>query len=394
MQRKQIRFGIIGLGLMGKEFGSAVARWCHLLDDCPMPVITAICNRRSASDQKWFTDNFESDRKWFIDNFDTIELITEDYRELIESDIVDAVYCAVPHNLHEKMYVDIINAGKHLLGEKPFGIDETANRNILSAVKNHPELVIKCSSEFPYFGGAHRMVGWIKAKKYGRLMEVRSGMHHSSDLDLQKPLNWKRMISVNGEYGCMGDLGMHAHHIPLRMGWTPRSVNADLMNIAEERPDGNGNLVPCETWDNAIVTCSCIDEDNGKSFSMSLETKRMAPGQTNTWFIEVYGTDGSAKYTTHDPRSFYYLETVGKEQGWTRVDIGPNLYVPTITGGIFETGFSDVFQQMICAFMYEFRDDGSEHPFPMVSPEETAISHRIMSAALDSYKQGKRIDLH
>ena len=40
---------------------------------------------------------------------------------------VDAVYCAVPHNLHRQMYVDIIRAGKHLLGEKPFGIDMEAN---------------------------------------------------------------------------------------------------------------------------------------------------------------------------------------------------------------------------------------------------------------------------
>ena len=41
-QRKKIRFGIIGLGLMGKEFGSAVARWCHLLDDGPIPVILQV----------------------------------------------------------------------------------------------------------------------------------------------------------------------------------------------------------------------------------------------------------------------------------------------------------------------------------------------------------------
>lgn len=29
--RKVIRFGVIGAGLMGKEFASAAARWCHLL---------------------------------------------------------------------------------------------------------------------------------------------------------------------------------------------------------------------------------------------------------------------------------------------------------------------------------------------------------------------------
>ncbi|WP_261807696.1 Gfo/Idh/MocA family oxidoreductase [Paenibacillus sp. N3.4] len=38
-------------------------------------------------------------------------------------DEIDAIYCAVPHHLHEQIYIDIIKAGKHLLGEKPFGID-------------------------------------------------------------------------------------------------------------------------------------------------------------------------------------------------------------------------------------------------------------------------------
>ena len=122
-------------------------------------------------------------------------------------------------------------------------------------------------------------------------MEVRAGFHHSSDMDLAKPINWKRDVEINGEYGCMGDLGMHIMHIPFRMGWEPKSVYADLQKIAETRPNKDGLQVACKTWDNAVLTCPCIDRENKKPFSMVLETKRMAPGQTNTWFIEVYGTD-------------------------------------------------------------------------------------------------------
>ena len=47
---------------------------------------------------------------------------------------IDAIYCAVPHNLHEQFYIDIIKSGKALLGEKPFGIDKKANENILKAL--------------------------------------------------------------------------------------------------------------------------------------------------------------------------------------------------------------------------------------------------------------------
>ena len=42
------------------------------------------------------------------DNFPDIKYAVEDYKELLNKDDIDAVYCAVPHNLHEQFYVDII----------------------------------------------------------------------------------------------------------------------------------------------------------------------------------------------------------------------------------------------------------------------------------------------
>lgn len=382
MKRPEIRFGIIGLGLMGKEFASATARWCHLLDDYPVPVIKGICNRSNMEDRKWFTGNFPQ-----------IEIVTGKYTDLLSSDLIDAIYCAVPHNLHEEYYINIINAGKHLLGEKPFGIDLSANDHILEAINDQPKIFVRCSSEFVYFPGAKRIIDWIRAKKYGRIIEVKSGFHHSSDMDLNKSINWKRMIDINGEYGCMGDLGFHIHLIPIRMGWFPETVFADLQKIVTHRPDHSGKMVPCDTWDNATVICTATDPDNGKSFTMTFETKRMAPGATNTWFIEIYGTEGSARFSTHDPKAFFTLETKGKEQGWTRTDIGAQSFIPTITGNIFETGFSDALIQMIGAFMKEFDTNGEPHPFPCGLPEETRWSHRIMTAALESWKRGKRITL-
>jgi predicted dehydrogenase len=382
MERKTIRFGLIGLGLMGKEFASASARWCHLLEDLPVPVIKGICNL-----------NNQIDRKWFTGHFPDIELITSDYKDLLSSNSIDAIYCAVPHNLHEEHYIHIINAGKHLLGEKPFGIDLPANEKILKTISENPEVIVRCSSQFVFYPGGRRIMDWIRARKYGRLMEVRSGFYHSSDMDLNKPINWKRRIDTNGEYGCMGDLGFHIHLIPLRMGWFPETVMADLQKIVTQRPDSSGKMIPCETWDNATVICTSRDPDNGEPFTMTFETKRMAPGATNSWFIEIYGTEGSAKFSTHEPKAFYTLETKGREQGWTRTDIGAQSFFPTITGNIFETGFSDALLQMIAAFMKEFEDHGKPHPFPCGMPEETRWSHRIMTAALESFKKGQRITL-
>jgi len=41
---KDLRFGIVGLGLMGREFASAAARWIHLNDFDVRPVIVAVCD--------------------------------------------------------------------------------------------------------------------------------------------------------------------------------------------------------------------------------------------------------------------------------------------------------------------------------------------------------------
>ncbi|MHC4884053.1 MAG: Gfo/Idh/MocA family protein, partial [Planctomycetota bacterium] len=271
-------------------------------------------------------------------------------------------------------------------------IDKAANDAIMAEIAARPDQFVRCSSEFPYFPGAQRLVQWIQERKFGRIMEVRAGFHHASDMNLEKPINWKRMIDKNGEYGCMGDLGMHTQHIPFRMGWKVNNVYASLLNIATTRPDGKGNTVPCETWDNATLVCGCEDPVNGEPFQMMLETKRMAPGCTNTWFIEVVGTEGSAKFSTHDPKAFDVLETAGSEQGWTRYDVGAQSCMPSITGGIFEFGFSDAFQQMIGAFMAEL-SGRTDHPFPTVTPEETAMSHALLTAALESHKTGTRINL-
>ena len=374
MNRKKIRFGIIGLGLMGKEFASAVARWCHLNTNAPAPELVAVCDTNPAA------------LDWFKENIPTIKLAVSDYHELLASKDVDAVYCAIPHNLHERVYIDILNSGKHLLGEKPFGIDKKANDAILAVIRTKPELVVRCSSEFPYFPACRRIVEWIRSGVYGRLIEVRSGFNHSSDMDPNKVINWKRIAAINGEYGCMGDLGIHTQHVPFRMGWKPLSVYADLQKLVKTRPDGKGNIVPCDTWDNALLLCRALDPKTGEEFSIHFETRRMDPGATNTWFIEVYGTEGSAKFSTADPKAFMVLETKGKEQGWTRLDTGSQSFIPSITGGIFEFGFPDAFQQMIGAFLEEFAEGGSKHPFTNVTPSETALSHALLTAALESQK--------
>ena len=184
----------------------------------------------------------------------------------------------------------------------------------------------------------------------------------------------------------MGDLGIHTQHVPFRMGWIPKTVYASLSKIVTTRPDGKGGMAPCLTWDNATLSCT-VEHADGYRFPMSLETKRMAPGMTNTWFIEVDGLDASAKFSSRDPKTFSYLLSGEKEQPWCRLDLGYTPAVPGITGSIFEFGFPDSILQMWAAFLHEL-DTGTADVFGCFTPEETRISHALLSAALRSHKNG------
>ena len=154
----EIRFGLIGLGLMGKEFASAAARWCHLTGSDARPVIVAAC------------DTNESAFSWFKQCVPTLEFTTADYHALLRRQDVQAIYCAVPHHLHAQFYSDIIRAGKHLLAEKPFGIDLSANRAILSVIDENPNVFVRCSSEYPFFPGGIAVIRALLEKDFGKII--------------------------------------------------------------------------------------------------------------------------------------------------------------------------------------------------------------------------------
>lgn len=381
MADRVVRFGLIGGGLMGREFASAAARWVHLDDLGVLPQLAVVC------------DTNPDVLAWY-ERLEPKPRLVADYGDVLADDSVEAVYCAVPHHLHEELYVAALQAGKHLLGEKPFGIDRAANDAILTEVESRPDLLVSCSSELPFYPGGQEVARWIREERFGRVLEVRSLFLHSSDLDPQKAINWKRRARFNGEYGCMGDLGMHALHLPLRAGWMPSNVRAILSDVFSERPDGSGGTATCDTWDNAVLLCEA--KGDGYAFPLRVETKRIAPGETNTWSIEIDGTEGSIAYTSKLPKTLRYMEyEPGNRQAWQVLDLGSESAYPAITGAIFEFGFSDAILQMWAAYLDELAHgrDGMQQPFYCATPSEAQQTHRIFTAALESHHEASTVSL-
>ncbi len=373
---KQIlKVGIIGGGLMGREAASAFGRW-FVLENMPVQVeLTAVCDLQDKL-LEWFRQ------------VPTVKLLTKDHHQLLAREDIDVVYVAVPHNLHESVYLDVLRAGKDLLAEKPFGIDLSAALRIREAIEKSGRFV-RCSSEFPFLPGCQRVIQGVKEGRLGRVLEIRSGFWHSSDLDPTKPVNWKRQVKTCGEIGVMGDLGMHTVHVPFSLGWYPNRVFAQLQKIYTERPDGKGGMAPCDTWDNAMLHTDV--EIEGQIVPMRVETKRLAPGEMNTWFLEVLGTEGGYRYSTKDPKTVWQFER-RKDQFWQRLEVGHQMAFPTITGGIFEAGFPDCFLQMWAAYAAE-RSGHLNGLFGCVTPDQAVRSHQLFAAALESHQRKTVVSL-
>ena len=364
-----VRVGIIGGGLMGREAASALARWFALLDFPVRAELTAVCELDRAR-LDWFSQ------------VPTVKLLTADSREFLGRDDIDVVYVAVPHHLHEQMYLEVLRAGKDLLAEKPFGIDLAAARRIRDEAKKLGRFV-RVSSEFPFLPGVQRVLQLARSGTLGRLLEIRAGFLHSSDLDPTKPINWKRQNRFCGEIGVMGDLGLHVAHVPLRLGWRAASVHAQLQKIITRRPDGKGGTAECDTWDNAVLHTNVPVADY--TVPMTLELKRMAPTEMNTWYLEVFGTERGARYSTKEPKTLWTYRRE-KEQAWSKTDLGFATPFPTITGGIFEPGFPDILQQMWAAFIAE-RAGALGDRFGCATPDEAVASHEWWRAALTSQEE-------
>lgn len=89
---------------MGREAAAAIARWPALEDHPVRPVLAGVC------------DTDRARLAWF-ERIDTPARLTRDHRELLAADEIEVVYIAVPHHLHEELYLDAAAAGKDFLAD-------------------------------------------------------------------------------------------------------------------------------------------------------------------------------------------------------------------------------------------------------------------------------------
>lgn len=372
----EVGVAVIGGGLMGRELLSTAGRWPSLNEDVPRPVLRAAC------------DLDPRVRDWFSTASASIT-VTDDYRRILDDPKVQVVYIAVPHQLHEEVYIAAAEAGKDFLGEKPFGIDLAASQRIVETLQAHPGRFVRVSSEMPFFPGAQRAIEAVQRGDVGDLLEIEMRLDHSSDLDRNKKINWKRQSATCGPGGVMADLGIHVFHLPVRLGLLPSSLYAVLSDVVSERAGADGEMVPCDTYDNATLLGRV---DRGYAIPETLRMRRIAPGQSNTWRFTAIGMDGGVDFSSRYPCVVRRFQVRDGAQGWVEEHTGTASVIPTATPAIAEFGFNDAILQMWAAFMSE-REGSLRGRFGCARPDEALTAHHLTTAALDSHARGIAVDV-
>jgi predicted dehydrogenase len=136
-----------------------------------------------------------------------IPFATDNWRDLLTHDEIAVISIVTPTNLHCEMAMAALEAGKHVLCEKPIGIDSAEARQMAAAARARPGQLALIDHELrflPAFQLARRLV---TSGAIGRLRHAEARMVASSHTDLQRPWNWWDDASQGG--GILGAVSAH-----------------------------------------------------------------------------------------------------------------------------------------------------------------------------------------
>ncbi len=143
------------------------------------------------------------------------------YEELLADPEIDAVYNPLPNHLHVEWSIKAIEAGKHVLCEKPIGLTSREGERLLEAEKKHPRL--KVMEAFMY----RHHPQWQRAKRLvdeGRVGELRTIQSFFSYYN-RDPNNIRNQSEIGG--GSLMDIGCYSISLSrFIFGAEPRRVFA------------------------------------------------------------------------------------------------------------------------------------------------------------------------
>lgn len=200
--------------------------------------------------------------------------IYENLDEMLQSADIDAVYVASPVVFHKEQAIKILEAGKHLLIEKPLGIDVASTRKIMECARQKDVLagvamVMRCHD------GHEKIKKLISRGKLGQIVTCRA------QLTCWFPPaegSWRLNPAISGG-GALMDMGIHC---------------VDLMRyLLDDEVKKVAGLVDNISFDYAVEDSASAMLKMEKGASCYVDSYFNIPDEAAKCFLEIYGTKGS-----------------------------------------------------------------------------------------------------
>ncbi len=260
---------------------------------------------------------------------------TADWRVLVEDPKVEAVVIASPQETHCEIALAALARGKHVLCEKPLGLDAHQCREMLLAAEKSGCIHM---TGFNYIRTpASQLARQIIAKgEIGTITFFRG--EHTEDFlaDAALPANWRTQGRANGN---MGDLSPHIINAAFALAGPIVSVMAEIETVHKIRPSDQGPAAVTND-DQSLLMCRFANGALG-----SLYISRVATGRKMGYAYEIYGTKGSIRFDQEDQNALwlYKADAAANRQGFTKILTGPTHpdYEPFCLGPGHGTGYQD-----------------------------------------------------
>lgn len=117
-----------------------------------------------------------------------IERVADDYSALLADPEVEAIYNPLPNALHTPWNLKIIQAGKHLLSEKPFASNAAEARLVHEAAVQRPDLVVFNGFHYSYHPTFQRFMEVLRSGEIGEIQDLRVVM--TSNVPDRNDIRW------------------------------------------------------------------------------------------------------------------------------------------------------------------------------------------------------------
>jgi predicted dehydrogenase len=216
---KPVRIGIIGAG------GNTRTRHIPGFKAIPGVEIVAVCNRSKASGEK-------------VAREFGITRVTESWKEIVEAPDIDAICIGTWPNLHGKLTVAALRAGKHVLTEARMARNLAEAELMLAESRARPNLVaqiVPAPMSLPFDA---TVIELIQGGALGTLREVHVTATTDGLADSSLPLSWRQDLALSGKNTLY--LGIYYEMVLRWLGRGVTSLVADAAIFSKERKDEEG----------------------------------------------------------------------------------------------------------------------------------------------------------